>query len=265
MIECIANAVALTVSAGLPKQGTIPRRNSEGEIIGLIHTEFLPGDVLETQGPAYLPPGERGINLLRLHGGLDLFMTNDGKDVLRLMLLSNNVAGIVRVLQAAHEDLGYADPTTGVPFKPPGEEVYVDSAGDVQFLQRSLLSGRFKYEPLRHQILPRSYLAILRTNMGRVESMVCIGYGFGDARVNTVLREWLEADEARKLEIVYPRSSDVPTLLLHLTGQIKTTSTAATDWLEKYSAHPLSLSERIRKAVRNAQRPTAEDPLGVTI
>jgi hypothetical protein len=79
MIECIANAVGLTVSAGLPKQGTIPRRNSEGEIIGLIHTESLPGDVLETQGPAYLPPGERGINLLKLHGGLDLFMTTTAR------------------------------------------------------------------------------------------------------------------------------------------------------------------------------------------
>jgi hypothetical protein len=181
------------------------------------------------------------------------------------MPLSDNVAGIVRVLQAAHEDLGYADPATGVPFKPPGEEVYVDSVGVVQFLQRSLLSGRFKYEPLRHQILPKSYLAILRTNMERVESMVCIGYGFGDAHVNTVLREWLEADVARRLEIVDPRPSEVPTSLLHLTPQITITSTAATDWLEKYSAHPLSLSERIRKAIRNARRPTAEDSVGVAV
>jgi hypothetical protein len=254
MIECIAGSLGLKVSAGLLDRGTIPRRTFNGDIIGFIQTETLRGDVLDSQGPTFSPLGEHGINLLKIHGGLDLFMTNDGDDVLRLLPFDYSVEGIVGPLRAAHEDLGYRDPSTGVPLTALREEVYVDIDGEVQFLQRSLLTGRFKYERRQHQILPPSYLSVFRKNIGYVNSLVCIGYGFGDDHINAVLREWLEADVARKLEIVSPGVSAIPPTFLHLTPQVTKTAMAATEWLEKYSPRPLSMIERTRKIVRIAER-----------
>lgn len=254
MIECVARTNGLPLSAGLVDRLSIPRRDRSGRIIGEILTESMRGDVLETQGLKFLAPGERGINLMKIHGGLDVFMMNDGKDIVRLLPLGNGVAGVVEALRAAHEDLGYTDPATGIPFKVVGDEPFVDAAGEVQLLQRSILTGRFKYDTRHHQVLPKSYLTFFRSYVNRVESLACIGYGFGDEHINAVLRDWLEADARRTLEIVMPGEPGVPTPLLHLKPQIKSTSLAATEWLEAYSPSPLSPVERMLNVVRIAQR-----------
>jgi hypothetical protein len=47
-----------------------------------------------------------------------------------------------------------------------------------------------------------------------------VGYGFGDAHINNVFREWLEFTGTRRLEIVGPGMTSIPSALLHLAPQI---------------------------------------------
>jgi len=55
-----------------------------------------------------------------------------------------------------------------------------------------LLAGASKFDPRRHQVLPKSMLRHFRDYLNFVTELVCIGYGFGNLHINTVIREWLE-------------------------------------------------------------------------
>src|SRR5262249_17836922 len=87
-----------------------------------------------------------------------------------------------------------------------------------------------------------------------VSTLVCIGYGFGDLHINTVLREWLEFSADRRLEIVNPIAQEVPPFLLHLSPQIVVTKSDATDYLDNQAGIVRSPREKLEKRLASVVR-----------
>jgi hypothetical protein len=232
IVECLAAKHGVPVNSGFMSGDVrLPLRDKTGNRIGELSAESLVGDQF-AKGMPFSAFGTRGINLLKIHGALDVFTFNEtGEDVLKLYPKVLSVAGVIDALRAANEDLrNMGDGTT--PYKTTNEITYADEVGQVQYLRRSLLAGAYKFDKRVSQVLPHAMLRAFQTHIHSVSKLVCIGYGFGDSHINGVMRDWLERNVERRLEIVNPYIEDIPPFLLHVAPQILLAKTRASDYLD---------------------------------
>jgi hypothetical protein len=256
IIETIAARLSIPLFSGFgPSTVTLPRRNQAGRKIGEIRAEVLTKHDLEHAAMYFPNPLQPGIYLLKIHGALNQFTFNEGEDLLRLLSSEPGQNGDIDVLRAANEDLIYPIPgALGGRAKTNNEICYADDQGEMQFLRRSLLAGAFKFNARVSQVLPKSVLKHFQQNLNFVTTLVCIGYGFGDLHINTILREWLEFSPDRRIEIVSPIAQGVPQFLLHLTPQVVATTSSATDYLDLQAGIVRSPREKLQKRVGSILR-----------
>lgn len=246
MIECFAARHRIKVSCGLGSEIVeLPRRDGSGRKIGVLRAEALGAADFEAGSRPFIRHGEPGINLLKIHGGLDQFTFRDGKDLLRVLPDEDSIAGVLGALRAANEELFYLH--EGRKPKATNEIAYADDAGEMQFLRRTLLSGAFKFDPNRDQVLPKKTLDHFRSNLNWVSRLICIGYGFGDTHINQLLRGWLEATPDRHIEIVDPFVKAIPPFLLHVPHQVTIVRSSGSDYLDRAAGIVRTRSEVVAK------------------
>jgi hypothetical protein len=247
IIECVAAKYCIPLSCGFTDAVvSFPRRNRAGAKIGELKAQTITAAELD-RGMQFTQPGSNGINLLKIHGALDVFTFRDGKDLVKLLPTEATVAGVIETLRAANDELIYIDPRSPGPVKATNEIAYADDAGEMQFLRRSLLAGAYKFDNRRSQVLPSRILDHFRSNVNFVSTLVCIGYGFGDLHINQIIRDWLEFNAERQLEIVGPKVNSVPPFLLHLSPQVSLVDATATDYLDKATGIVRSKRELLEK------------------
>ena len=160
IIEAIAARLAIPLHCGFSSATvTLPLRNRSGAQIGELRAATLTEHDLENRAMYFPNPLEPGIYLLKIHGALDVFTFNDGKDLLKLLPNDEGLAGVTAMLRAANENLIY--PVPGMPggkAKAINGIAYADHEGEMQFLRRSLLAGAFKFDAKASQVLPKSML-----------------------------------------------------------------------------------------------------------
>ena len=246
IIECLATTMDdLPLSAGFTSEVVcLPRRDQKGTITGHLRAAVLPGSDLEQSGMPFLRHGTRGINLLKIHGALDVFTFRDGKDLLKILPIENSVDGVLNALRATNEELNYLPEN---PVIATNEIAYADEMGEMQFLRRSLLAGAYKFNPRSSQVLPRPLLKHFGSYINYLQSLVCIGYGFADSHINQVMREWLEFSGDRRLVIVSPNVTSVPEAFLHVAPQVELQSSTATDYLDSFAGIVRSKRDTIEK------------------
>ena len=234
VMECFAAHNRIPVRYGFSDDLVhLPRRGADGSEIGEIEASVTLSGQLRKHALNFFTLGEKGINLLKLHGSLDEFAFQDGQDLLKLLPSDNSVRGVLSVLRAANDEVRYVDPRWpgGVP-RPPNEIIYADAEGEMQFLRRTPLAGAFKFQRQSNQNVPMELLTYFASALGKLATLTCIGYGFGDQHVNQAIRDWLERRDDRRLTIVDPALERAPTMLLHLTPQIELVNSKATDYLD---------------------------------
>jgi hypothetical protein len=247
--EALATHYKIPLNCGFTQETvTLPRRDKSGVKIGDLKAEIISGEQLEKGVMPFFQVGTTGINLLKIHGALDVFTFQDGKDLLRLLPVENSVSGVIDALRAANEELIYIHPAApGRPAKATNEIAYADDEGEMQFLRRTLLAGAYKFDSRRNQVLPPRFLDYFKMNINYVSTLICIGYGFGDIHINQVIRGWLEFSVERNLEIVGPGTKTIPPFLLHLAPQIALKDSSATEFLDATAGILRSKHDRIEK------------------
>lgn len=260
LVECAAAKYAIPLHSGFGDGiVTFPRRNALGMKIGELRAETLTAARLE-RGMIFPQPGSQGINLLKIHGALDVFTFRDGKDLLKLMPDEATVRSTVEALRIAQEELIYVDPRLPHPVKATNEIAYADDNGIMQFLRRSLLAGAYKFDNLQTQVLPKHILQQFVANINFVSTLICIGYGFGDLHINQILRDWLEQNRERRLEFVSPGATSVPSFLSHLSPQVRPIAATASDYLDRLTGVVRSPREIAERQLRAWFRRNRNDP-----
>jgi len=261
VMEAIAARLGIKLHSGFsPEIVGLPLRDTRGRVKGKLNAELLTEDTLERHALYFPNPPEPGIYLLKLHGALDIFATNDGKDLLKLLPAHAGQQGPVDSLFAVNEDLYFPEPGS-----PRGranimnEIAYADEQGVMQFLRRSLLAGAHKFDKRHSQTLPMSMMKHFQANLNFVSHLVCIGYGFGDIHINQVIRDWLEFTDSRTLEIVGPDCHSVPAFLLHVAPQVSMNAQSATAWLDGRAGIQRTSRERVEKRLRDMIRKMDKD------
>ncbi len=249
IVECLAAHYSVRLDCGFSGTGTLPLRDLAGTKIGELPINTLAVDRLEKSGFDFRNLNEPGINLIKIHGALDVFTANDSRDLIKLAPVVDGVGGVLESLRAANAKLLYVVPGyPGGKVKATNEITYADEIGEMQFLRRTILSGAYKFDRRSTQVLPPSILNQFRTCLLRVSHLICIGYGCGDVHINQILREWLEFSGDRKLELVGPGTKTCPSFAGHVPSQVVLKDEFATDYLEQYALTPLSMRERLFQA-----------------
>lgn len=266
IIECFAADVGIPIKSGFTEETIrLPRRSPNGTVVGHLKAEVLPEQVFKKEGLPFLNEGQTGINLLKIHGSLDVFTFRDGKDVLKLLPDGEGIRGVLSSLRIANHELRYVEPGWPDGVTTRNEIMYGDESGEMQFLRRSLLAGAYKFDPRHSQVIPNELLAYFRTNLNYLTTLVCIGYGFGDQHINQVIREWLEFSSERHLTIVDPNANQIPNQFLHVAPQVELVVADCTDYLDQAGGivrAPIDHAARRLGAWRRQRGPEADSMFG---
>jgi len=177
----------------------------------------------------FLNSEESGINLIKLHGALDVFCAND-KDLF-LKVCSQSERG--RVLESLLALEKYSFRIAKNQFRAVNELTVKDDKGELQFFRRSLLSGAHKFSDRIEQIIPISFLHLFEQRLALTNKIVIIGYSFGDEHINLILEDWTNRIDA-KVEILDPFRSDVPACFERNSRKVTITPAGLTDFFVKY-------------------------------
>ena len=257
IMECFAAHSGIPLSCGFTNDvELLPLRDESGTEIGELKARVLPSEQVNRLAYHFFKTGEEGINLVKIHGSLDVFSTRDGKDFLKLIPTSDGVEGVIDALLIANKNLRPNWPEVTV--RATNEIVYADKFGEIQFLRRTPLAGAFKFQKGHSQVIPQQFLTNFEGSLNHLSTLVCIGYSFGDYHVNDAIRAWLELRDERSLVIVDPRRSQVPDSFLHLAPQVDlVTGKTATEYLDDYGGISRSRSDNLSRIISTWTR---EDP-----
>lgn len=169
-----------------------------------------------------LNEGELGVNLYKIHGGIDYFALRDRTQLARVAMgsVEKNLEALNR-LSVPNNDGGDVI----------GETVVEDEMGEIQFLRRVHIAGTYKFNSRFPQNQSEEWLKRFSQDINYAEDLVSIGYSFGDAHINLSIRNWLEHNGSRMLQIVNPFSDEVPLGFRHFWKQVKPIKKTASDFL----------------------------------
>ena len=220
IMECFSAYSGIPLSRGFTKEvARLPLRDDSGAEIGDLEAWLLPSEQVDSLASHFFKDGEEGINLVKIHGSLDVFSTRDGQDFLKLIPDSSGVEGVIDTLLIANKSLRPNWPEVTV--RAINEIIYADQSGEIQFLRRTPLTGAFKFQEGHRQVMPQQFFSNFKGSLNHLSTLICIGYSFGDLHVNQAIRAWLEIHDERFLIIVDPNRTRIPEPFLHLAPQVE--------------------------------------------
>jgi len=179
LVECIAALFGIEVNAGFsPRTVLLPCRGRDGQAIAALAAETLTDAELASGQLPFFKTGWPGINLLKLHGALDVFSYGDGHDLVRLKPEDQTFDAIIDALQIANEGLLDANLVSSLvpdPLAVTNKIPYIDGDGQPQVLGRTLLAGAARLTDPYPPLMQRRLLEYFRASLAQTDRLVAIG------------------------------------------------------------------------------------------
>lgn len=237
LVECIAALFGIRVNCGFSSRAiALPCRNASGQPIAALTAQVLTDAELANGHLPFFPRGAHGINLLKIHGALDIFAFGDGRDLLKLVPDDETFDAIIDALQIANEGLldpGLVSSLVPDPVAVMNQIPYLDANDQPQLLRRTLLASVARLTDPYPQLMQRRFLEYFRANLGQIDRLVVIGFGMDNGDVQEILREWLDTSVQRQLEIVAPGIEKIPEFLLPFSAQVALNAASAMTFFER--------------------------------
>jgi hypothetical protein len=237
LVECIAALFGIPVNCGFSRRTVaLPCRNATGQSIAALTAQVLTDAELADGHLPFFPRGTHGINLLKIHGALDIFAFADGRDLLKLVPDDETFDAIIDALQIANEGLlepGLVSSLVPDPLAVMNQIPYLDADDQPRVLRRTLLASVARLTDPYPQLMQRRFLEYFRANLGWIDRLVVIGHDMGDADVQEILREWLDTSAQHRIEIVAPGIQTLPAFLVPFSSRISLDSASAMTFFER--------------------------------
>lgn len=251
ILEMLALKYDIPMKSGFNEEINIPIKTNSNTIHHFTFERLSRQDI-ENNQYGFFGYGEYGINLVKLHGSLDIFGQGDELNYLKVKSIDNSPASIPYQLDILNEINNEIADRDGVICT--NMNVYEDENGEIQFLKKSILSGAHKFTKKLSQIAPSEFLSLFRGNINYANELVCIGYSFGDKHIDEHIVEWLSFSADRKLNIINPGVKGCPERMKHLSNQIECNSIGASDYFTQLSENKLTEHEIILRKTRSLAR-----------
>lgn len=220
-----------------------------------IQFDFISRESIRNNNFQFHKPGEIGINLIKIHGSLDIFAQGDELNLYKLKTSGIDSYSYIKNLISVNEHTNPFPDT-----KATNELIYTDANGDIQFLRKTLLSGMHKFSDKQSQTAPFEFLNLFSANINYCNTIIVIGYSFGDSHVNEILLKWLSFSSKRKVRIIDPNAK-YPNNFLHLSTQISLERKTFFDFLTELNDKQPSISAKISRKFLHYQRKRLESKL----
>ena len=148
----------------------------------------------------------KGINILKIHGGLNEYFQGDEKSGrYRLFFSTNNCRNSLEYLnkleQFIHEPHYYINgckPNIG------GEICVSNFDGIMQFMKPSILTGSKKYHTTLSNHQHEEKIELFSSGLEKIDELYIIGYSFGDKHINHRISHAMHLNDKLKVTIVNP-------------------------------------------------------------
>lgn len=202
--------------------------NTFTEVSGVKFEELTKEDMEKNKFKFIL--NKAGINLIKLHGSLDIFTYLDGKSYLKLAHNSEFKGSslINKINQLINND-----PTTKRGLKCTNEITYFDESNVLQFLRMTIMSGKHKYSSRVSHNMDDWFFKVFKGHINFVKDLYCIGYSFQDRHINSAIYDWLIFSNDRKIIIVNPFIKEVPSDFKHVSTQVDIQNKGFLNFLNK--------------------------------
>lgn len=253
MIECFAGENNIPLRNGFFEEKIVimKENGNDGNTVSFKSLDL--NDMEKTGFNFFNKVGDYGINLLKIHGSLDIFGYNDLKSYLSLHVEKPGLDSISNALRSINEIV--------IPdqfLKVNNEILLKDKVGEIQFLRRSLLSGVFKFRDNSSQIIPSHFLKQFRASVNYCDELVVVGYSFGDMHINEVVKKWLELTSKRVLRIISPVAPNIE-FLGHVKRQIIYENKTSLDYFSGLPGGSLTKKEMFLHSTRTKIRTDPEN------
>lgn len=177
--------------------------NNLGKLKSITKEQLLKSDL------DFFEDGQPGINLIKLHGSLDIFAVEDKNLFVKINAEDEKIGTIINSLQKIEKKSLEICKKDGF-FRPVNELLVKDDNNKLQFFRRSLLTGGHKFSNKFEQIVPKELFIEFKKRINMLSCIDVIGYSFGDKHVNDVFIEWLQSSSKNNLNIYDPYRSEIP-------------------------------------------------------
>lgn len=148
----------------------------------------------------------KGINILKIHGGLNEYFQGDEKSGRKRLLFDSDkfkssreyLSKIERFLHTPHYYMNGKAVHIG------SEICFSDMDGKMQFMQPSILTGSKKYHQTLSSYPKEEKMALLSSALEKVDELYIIGYSFGDKHINNRIVHAMHLNDKMKVVIVGP-------------------------------------------------------------
>ncbi len=226
--------------------------NENAEKIGEFTFKKQFWDNINLEKMHFLPAGKKGINLLKIHGSLGEYTYLDESSLLKVKPIEHNIGSWLTSLKNANENLRFF--LKGIPTIRSINEIQVtDKTGELQFLRRTLLAGKFKFSRQISQNAPKELILLFEEKLNYFENLIIIGYSLGDPHVNEIIKKWVRGQEKRFIYFIDPYMKSLPTNIKIPERKFVIMNYLASDFLDLCSDNELNNEEKILKAIRKKE------------
>ncbi|MDD9173646.1 hypothetical protein ERW49_07415 [Aliivibrio finisterrensis] len=225
--ECLALDFNIPITYGDDKNITFPKSNIEmDKIIELTYQER--SKLLEYN--SYFKD-ERGVNLVKLHGGLSELEYDDGQKVCNQSLSVSDSNELMIDFMNIHE-MGYYVDNCKVPSGK--DRVITDVNGELDIICQSMLTGGNKYSRTTNDKEGEEKLKLFSEQICLADEVTVIGYGFGDKHINNRLSNAMVKNENLKIQIVDAIFKPIPESLeqFDYDRRINRATCSAAHWMD---------------------------------
>lgn len=155
---------------------------------------------------------DRGINLVKMHGGLNEFETGNTGEFFTVVNHNGETSTsyMTKTFNVMKEMKYFLN---GEHCRSLGDLIVSDINGKMDFLRLSILTGGYKYQETVNPKPEEAKLNLMDSVLENIEELTIIGYGFGDTHINNRLSKAMYKNENLKIMVVDPSIDKTPELL----------------------------------------------------
>jgi hypothetical protein len=184
---------------------------------------------LNLDNPSFIR-NRKGINLVKLHGGLSELEYNDSATICNLPLTRKSSRELIDDFKKM-EQMGYYAHGKKVPSG--RDRVITNAKGELDIIRKSMLTGGRKYSRTMKIRVGEEKLQVFDDVLAELDHLTIIGYGFGDQHINFRVSNAMVRNEKFVVQIVDPKSNRTPDFLEQFNYDRRITGAVcgAPDWM----------------------------------
>ncbi|MGL1864168.1 MAG: hypothetical protein OCC46_16730 [Pseudodesulfovibrio sp.] len=227
-LECLAIDHGIPATYGDNDSIVFPVSNME--MSNTIDFTYSKRDLLDMQSPGYFN-GENGLNIVKLHGGINELEYKDRSIICNPSLDVKTSLDLIRNFQKI-ESMCYFHEGMKIPSGK--DRVICNAEGELDIAGKSMLTGGRKYSKTANFKKGEEKLKLLDDVLRTTDELTVIGYGFGDPHINFRISNAMVLNENLNIWTVSPNNSKTPEILeqFNYNHRVRKAHCGAAQWMQ---------------------------------